>query len=82
MNAITKKKIERFPNLGLIGMQVEAIDRETSASFTAKIVEATNSYIMAEFSNGKYGDILRKFRRDTATQMGGSLKLNLEAVLA
>jgi len=82
MKASSKKKIERFPNEGLVGLQVEAIDRETSSSLSAKIIEATNSYIKASFDNGKFGEIIRTFRRDTATQLGGNFKLNLEAILA
>ena len=77
MNASTKKHIERLDNGSFLGRTLTAIHRDNGATLGGTVVEATNREILVEFDNGKFEPTVRKFRRDTGTEMGGDFRLDL-----
>lgn len=81
MKATTKKHIARLDASVLEGVSLRAIDRSTGAACLATVVSVTNRVIDVVFPNGKFEPVCGRFRRDTGTQMGGSLRLELTSLL-
>jgi len=79
MKATLKKRIERLSNHIFLGRSITATHREHGASVAGEIIEATGREIVVSFDNGRFEPFIRRFRRDTGTEFGGSFRLNLSA---
>ena len=81
MKPSVKRLIEKANAKDFIGKEVSAVHWENGTVIEGVVESASNREIVVAFPNGKFPPRVRRFRRESGTELGGSFHLNLPDLL-